>query len=108
MSMKTGWIVLLVVALAAGIFYPPSRPITVPFLIGGIAGWLLRLVAPPRLEIPLKPLSRGWIAVWWVTVGLAVVSAFVPILRYFLPLLLIVIFWGHMMYRYRRKQGVQP
>ena len=45
--------------------------------------------------------------VWWAAVGLALVAVFVPILRYFLPLLLIVILWGYGMYRYRRKRGVQ-
>jgi len=107
MSMNAGFILLLFVALATGIVYPPSRPFTVPFLIGSFAGWLLQRLAPPTPERPLKPLSRGWQAAWWMTVGLAVVSVFVPILRYFLPLLLIVILWGYGMYRYRRKHGAQ-
>jgi hypothetical protein len=36
-------------------------------------------------------------------VGLVIMAIFVPILRYFVPLLLIVILWGWLMHRYRRK-----
>lgn len=100
-------ILLFLAALAGAVFYPPSRRFTVPFLVGSFGGWLLQRIAPPKPEIPLKPLGRGWQAVWWAMVGLALVSVFVEVLRYFLPLLLIVILWGYGMYRYRRKRGVQ-
>lgn len=106
--LKAAILLLLLVAVALSLFYPPARPFAVPFLVGGVGGLFLRRIMPPEPERPLKPLSRGWQAVWWATVGLAVVAVFVEILRYFLPLLLIVIAWGYAMYRYRRMRGVQP
>lgn len=96
-------LVLLLLLLGVAILVPAWRWLAVPMLIGGVAGTLLRIYLPPRPEIPLKPLGRGWQAVWWVLVGLLIVSIFVPVLRYFVPLLLITILWGWLMHRYRRK-----
>ena len=95
--------ILLLPFLGFAVFVPTWRWLAVAMLIGGVAGTLLRVFLPPRPEVPLKPLGRGWQAVWWVLVGLLVMSIFVPILRYFAPLLLIVILWGWLMHRYRRK-----
>jgi hypothetical protein len=102
-------IVVLLVLLGVAILVPAWRWLTVPMLIGAVGGTLMRIFLPPRPQVPLKPLGRGWQAVWWVLVGLVFVSILVPIIRYFVPLLLIVILWGWLMHRYRKKMlGARP
>ena len=103
------WRVLpLLPLLLVAVLVPSWRHVTVPLLIGAIGGTLIGIFIPPKPEDPLKPLGRGWQAVWWGLVGLLVPALIIPVARYFVPVLLIVILWGWMMYRYRKQRGVQP